>query len=129
SREHGTTIVTYLYFQQGSSPRSDLAVAHAYAGYLGGRLDTVGVTGAMPARIAQFDLIQSRLAWTEGATVALIVLIVGIALRALLAPLLTVLTAGIAFVISQHVLGWIALHSSLTMPNELTGVAVALMLG
>jgi RND superfamily putative drug exporter len=129
SREHGTTIVTYLYFPRGSGSGTDLATADAYAGYLGPHLDTVGVTGAMPARIAQFHLIQSRLTWTEIATVLLIILIVGLALRAILAPLLTVLTAGIAFVISQHALGWIELHSSLTMPNELTGVAVALMLG
>jgi putative drug exporter of the RND superfamily len=129
SREHGTTIVTYLYFPPTAGSGTALAIANAYAGYLGRRLDTVGVTGAMPARIAQYHLIQSRLTWTEAATVLLIVLIVGIALRAILAPLLTVLTAGIAFVISQHVLGWIELHSSLTMPNELTGVAVALMLG
>ena len=59
----------------------------------------------------------------------LIVLIVGIALRAVLAPIVTVLSAGVAFLISQHVLGWVMAHSSLTMPSELQGVAVALMLG
>ena len=88
-----------------------------------------GVTGAEAARLEQFNLLSSRLHWTEGATVLLIVLIVGIALRAVLAPILTVLCAGLAFLISQHLLGWLAENSSLTMPNELQGVAVALMLG
>jgi putative drug exporter of the RND superfamily len=129
SREHGTTIVTYLYFPRTTSGGLSYADTERYVNYLGPRLDVVGATGAEPARVAQFDLLSSRIHWTEGATIVLIMLIVGIALRAVLAPLLTVLSAGIAFLISQHVLGWLEAHSNLTMPNELQGVAVALMLG
>jgi len=129
SREHGTTIVTYLYVPAGTPSGRGLTDSEVYARFLGPRLDVVGATGAVAARIEQYNVLQSRLSWTEGATVALIVLIVGIALRAVLAPLLTVLTAGVAFLISQHLLGWIEANSTLTMPNELTGVAVALMLG
>jgi RND superfamily putative drug exporter len=129
SREHGTTIVTFLYFPHPTPSGLAFTDTERYAHYLGPRLDTVGATGAEGARIEQFDLLSSRIHWTEGATVALIVLIVGIALRAVLAPLLTVLSAGLAFLISQHLLGWLEANSSLTMPNELQGVAVALMLG
>ncbi|HZT93092.1 MAG TPA: MMPL family transporter [Gaiellaceae bacterium] len=129
SREHGTTIVTYLYFPHSTPTGLAFADTQRYARYLGPRLDAVGATGAEGARIEQFNLLSSRIHWTEGATVALIVLIVGIALRAVLAPILTVLTAGVAFLISQHVLGWLEANSNLTMPNELQGVAVALMLG
>jgi putative drug exporter of the RND superfamily len=129
SKEHGTTIVTYLYFPRTTSSGRALADTEQYTRYLGPRLDVVGATGAEPARVEQFKLLASRIHWTEGATVLLIVLIVGIALRAVLAPLLTVLSAGLAFLISQHVLGWVEANSSLTMPNELQGVAVALMLG
>ena len=130
SREHGTTIVTYLYFPHETA--SGLAYAEAperYAQYLGPRLHTVGATGAEAARIQQYSLLAGRLHWVEGLTVLLIVLIVGIALRAVLAPILTVLCAGIAFLISQRLLGWLEANSNLTMPNELQGVAVALMLG
>jgi RND superfamily putative drug exporter len=128
AREHGTTIVTYLYFSHGITDAS-YTQAKLYASYLGRRLDVIGPTGAEPARIEQFDVLQSRLHWTEGATVALILLIVGLAFRAIIAPLLTVLTAGIAFLISQRLLGGIETSAGLTMPSELTGVAVALMLG
>jgi len=128
AREHGTTIVTYLFFRHGPTEAS-YGQAQQYASYLGSRLDVVGITGAEPARVQQYDVLQSRLHWTEGATVALILLIVGLAFRAILAPLLTVLTAGLAFLISQHLLGWIETSFGLTMPSELTGVAVALMLG
>ena len=129
SREHGTTIVTFLYFPHSTPAGLAFADSKRYAHYLGPGLDTVGATGAEGARIEQFDLLSSRLHWTEGATVLLIVLIVGIALRAVLAPILTVVSAGIALLISQHILGWLEANSSLTMPNELQGVAVALMLG
>ena len=129
SREHGTTIVTFLYFPGKTPSGTAVADAGRYARYLGPKLDTVGTTGAEPARIEQFNLLASRIHWTEGATVLLILLIVGIALRAVLAPILTVLSAGVAFLISQHVLGWLEANSSLTMPEELQGVAVALMLG
>lgn len=129
SREHGTTIVTFLYFPGRTPSGTAVADAGRYARYLGPKLDMVGTTGAEPARIEQFNLLASRIHWTEGATVLLILLIVGIALRAVLAPILTVLSAGVAFLISQHVLGWLEANSSLTMPEELQGVAVALMLG
>ncbi|HXJ30803.1 MAG TPA: MMPL family transporter, partial [Gemmatimonadales bacterium] len=129
SREHGTTIVTFLYFPHSTASGLAYADTQRYAHYLGPRLHTVGATGAEPARVEQFDLLSSRLHWAEGATVLLIVLIVGIALRAVLAPILTVLCAGLAFVISQRILGWLEARSGLTMPDELQGVAVALMLG
>ena len=129
SREHGTTIVTFLYFPGHTASGTAVADSSRYARYLGPRLDAVGVTGAEPARLEQFDLIAGRLHWTEGATVLLIVLIVGIALRAVLAPVITVLSAGLAFLISQRLLGWLEANSNLTMPEELQGVAVALMLG
>jgi RND superfamily putative drug exporter len=129
SREHGTTIVTFLYFPHSTTAGVALADTERYARYLGPRLYTVGATGAEAARVEQYDLLNGRLDWTAGATVLLIVLIVGLALRAVLAPILTVLTAGIAFLISQHILGWLEAHSSLTMPSELQGVTVALMLG
>jgi putative drug exporter of the RND superfamily len=129
SKEHGTTIVTYLYFPRTTPGGLAFADTERYAAYLGPRLDVVGATGAEPARVEQFKLLAGRIHWTEGATVLLIVLIVGIALRAVLAPILTVLSAGLAFLISQHVLGWLEANSNLTMPNELQGVAVALMLG
>jgi RND superfamily putative drug exporter len=129
SREHGTTIVTFLYFPHSTPAGLAYADTRRYAQYLGPRLHSVGATGAEAARIEQYDLLSGRLDWTEGATVALIILIVGIALRAVLAPLVTVLSAGLAFLISQHLLGWLEANSGLEMPSELQGVAVALMLG
>jgi putative drug exporter of the RND superfamily len=54
AREHGTTIVTYLYFPHDTSSGTCLADSQAYARYLGPRLDVVGQTGAVAARVAQY---------------------------------------------------------------------------
>jgi RND superfamily putative drug exporter len=125
SREHGTTVVTLLYFPHATTPAMAWADTQRYAAYLGPRLRAVGATGAQGARIEQFDLLSSRIGSTEGATVALIVLIVGIALRAVLAPILTVLAAGLAFLISQHVLGWLeaAAAQPVHSPHEVSDLA------
>ena len=129
AREHGTTIITYLYFGPGGTARADVRLAQRYAALFPPEDHVVGVTGALPARLDQYDQIQSHLHLVELATLAGILLIVGLALRAVLAPLLVVAAAGLAFVASQRVLGWLSVHSGMTMPRELTAVSVALMLG
>jgi RND superfamily putative drug exporter len=127
--ERNTTIVTYLFMRGNVDAAYGYRLANRYAAWLPPSAGVVGVTGSLPARLEQYDEIQGRLHVVEIATVSLIVLIVGIAFRALLAPLLTIVTAGIAFVVSQHVLGWTARRFGLSMPSELTPVSVALMLG
>jgi RND superfamily putative drug exporter len=127
--ERNTTIVTYLFMRGNVDAAYGYELAKTYASWLPKEDGVVGVTGSLPARIEQYDVIQGRLHLVEIATVSLILLIVGIAFRALLAPLLTIVTAGIAFVVSQHVLGWTSQRFGLTMPSELTPVSVALMLG
>ena len=129
AREHGTTVVTYLYFPTSTTSANGFLYARRYASLFRPDDDVIGVSGALPARIDQYRQIQSHLHLVEGAAVVLILLIVGISLRAVIAPLLTVATAGLAYLVSQHVLGWISERSGLTMPRELTAVAVALMLG
>ncbi|HET8527463.1 MAG TPA: MMPL family transporter [Gaiellaceae bacterium] len=127
--ERNTTIVTYLFMRGNVDAAYGYQLAKRYVSRLPKSDDPVGVTGSLPARIEQYREIQGHLHLVEIVTVSLIVLIVGIAFRALLAPLLTIVTAGIAFVISQHALGWTARRFGLSMPSELTPISVALMLG
>lgn len=129
AHEHGTTVVTYLFFRHGVTTEEGYRESQAYASLLGPRDDTIGVTGAFAARIEQYREIHSNLHLVEIATVSLIVVIIGLALRAVLAPLLVVGTAAIAFVSSQRLLGWVSQRAGLSMPRELTAVAVVLMLG
>ena len=67
----------------------------------------VGTTGAAPARLAQYEEIQDALPLVEAASVALILVIVGLAFRSLGAPLVTLFTAAIAYLITIRVLPWL----------------------
>jgi RND superfamily putative drug exporter len=129
AREHGTTVVTYLYFPSSTLPKVAYRDARRYASLFPEADDVVGVSGAIPARIAQYDEIQSHLHLVEGVTIAVILLIVGTSLRAVLAPFVTVATAGLAYVVSQRVLGWLAERTGIVFPRELSAVSIALMLG
>ena len=86
-----TTMLTYLAFEQGlgGATRVDLAEQYA-ADELGGESgDVVGVTGAVPARQAQFEAIEDSLPLIEGASIVAVLLIVAIAFRSIGAPLVT----------------------------------------
>ncbi|HWC11732.1 MAG TPA: MMPL family transporter [Acidimicrobiales bacterium] len=131
SREDGTTLVTYLYFRPDVSFRTQTRVAAAYAQrYLSDPEDhLVGVSGVIPARVAQLEAIRGRLGVVERATVVLIILVVALNFRALGAALVTVTTAGLALVVILHVAGWAGQQFGLEIPSEIEPVLVALLLG
>ena len=89
----------------------------------------VGVTGAAPAREAQFHEIEQALPLIEAASVALIALIVGLAFRSIGAPLVALAAAGIAYAIAMRVLPWLGERADVTVPKEIEPVVVVLLLG
>jgi putative drug exporter of the RND superfamily len=121
-----TTTVTYLYFDREASNMQSLALAHAYAQ----ALDPPGLrTGPLLARDTEFRQIQRSLPGVTLATVALILLVLLATFRALAPPLLVLATAGIAYLISVHALGWVAEQRHEEVPKEVEPVLVALLLG
>ena len=131
SGERGTTAVTYLAFAPDASLADDTAAAQHYARQtLGGpRAAVVGVTGAAPARDAQFHEIEQALPLIEAASVVLIALIVGLAFRSIGAPLVALTAAGIAYAIAMRVLPWLGERANVTVPKEIEPVVVVLLLG
>ncbi|HEX6621804.1 MAG TPA: MMPL family transporter, partial [Solirubrobacteraceae bacterium] len=99
SGERGTTAITYLLFAPDTSLDDESSVAQRYAQRtLGGpRAAVVGVTGAAPAREAQFHHSEQALPLIEAASVVLIALIVALAFRSIGAPLVALAAAGIAY--------------------------------
>ena len=89
----------------------------------------VGPTGAAPARLAQYDEIQSALPLVTVASVVLILLIVGLAFRSVGAPLVTLFAAAIAYLITVRVLPWLGERSGATVPAEVEPIVVVLLLG
>jgi putative drug exporter of the RND superfamily len=131
SGEHGTTAITYLLFADDASVDDRTAAAQHYANQtLGGaRSNVVGVTGAAPAREAQFHEIEKALPIIEAASVVLIALVLAIAFRSLGAPLVALAAAGTAYVVAMGVLPWLADRASVTVPKEIEPIVVVLLLG
>jgi RND superfamily putative drug exporter len=130
ARERGTTALTYLFFGPQTTLSARVAEAKLYTDQVDRPDDAlVGLTGPAPARLRQYEEISSHLGIVEGATVALIFLVVGLTFRAIGAPLLTLLAAGIAFVVSGGVIPWIGQRLGVTVPAEVEPLVVALTLG
>ena len=128
SREDGTTLVTYLFFGPDASLATQDSTANAYAARHT-RPALVGVTGAGPARVEQWNLIDGALPLVTLATVAMILLVVGIHFRAIGAPLITLAAAGVAYVVAIRVVGWLGERAGLHVPQEVEPVMVVLLLG
>src|SRR3954464_13863023 len=129
--EHGTTAVTYLFFPPELSLESTTKTAHDYAAkQLGGPAGSVvGVTGAGPARLAQFSEIEHSLPIIEAASIALIFVVVALAFRSLGAPLVALAPAGVTFRLAIRILPWAGEQANVTVPKEVQPIIVVLLLG
>ena len=130
ARERGTTALSFLLFEPEFSQNKRLAGAHAYVKALDAPPSSfVGVTGAIPARAEQANLITEHLPLIELVTVALITLTVALYLRSLLAPLVTLLTVGVAYIVSVRLVAVIGTSVGVSVPPEVEPIMVALLFG
>jgi RND superfamily putative drug exporter len=130
SGERDTTALTYLLFEQDVSFSRQSRAAARYVDHLFKPRDhVVGITGSVPARAEQFHIIQDALPKVEALTLGAIVLIVGVAFRSVVAPLVAVLTTGVAYVMTLRLSGAVADVFGVSSPSELEPVIVALLLG
>ena len=131
SRETGTTAITYLFFRPETGVGTRVGLAERLAErYVNGPGDAlVGVTGPVPARNAQANLIHDSLPTVEVATVVLIAGIVGVTFRSVGAPVLTLIAAGLAYVISLPLVAWTGRILRISIPEEVDPVIVVLLLG
>jgi RND superfamily putative drug exporter len=130
-RERDTTIVTYLFLSPDENLIERESAARAYLASLPPAAAGTerGITGAGPARLAQWDEIDDALPWMEGATVLTILLIVALYFRSVGAPLVTLATAALAYVIAVRALAWSGERADVTAPTEIEPVLVVLLLG
>jgi RND superfamily putative drug exporter len=130
SKQTGTTLVTYLYPQAtgfGAATRSAQAYAAAHFDKTADRV--VGVTGAVPARYEQTRLVNAALPWLEVVSVLAVVIIVGVAFRSVVAPLVTIATAGISYLLVSRLAGVVGDRLGVVIPPDLEPLMVALMVG
>lgn len=128
--ENATTAITYLFFLPEHSPTDRERAAKKFAAKIAESDDSlVGVTGAVPGRLAQGRLLKENLTRVEILTVALVALIVGFHFRSIAAPIATLVAAAIAYAITVHVIPWLVGLFGLAVPAELEPVIVVLLLG
>ena len=129
--ERGTTAITYLFFDPATPWTTQRQIAQRYAAtnLTDPGASVIGVTGTIPARLAQQDRISAALPIVEIATVALIALIIAVAFGSILAPLVTLLSAGIAYEIALRVVAWLGTRIGAAPPPELQPLLVVLLFG
>ncbi len=129
SRESSTTGLTYLFFPQ----RYTLFQQTELAGIYAQRVSVPGApahpTGAVVGQLEESDAITGALPKIEIATVCLIVLVLGLYFRSVAAPLMTLLAAGIAYVITTGVVSWFGARTALEIPQDVEPLIVVLLLG
>jgi RND superfamily putative drug exporter len=130
ARERGTTTISSLLFELGVSQRRRVASAGGYVRALDAPPSSyVGVTGVIPARAEQAELIEQHLPDIELLTVVLITLIVAFSLRSALAPLVTLATVAVAYVVSVRLVAIVGKSVGVSVPPEVEPIMVALLFG
>ena len=131
SREDSTTALTYLFFEPGTSIGEETAAAHDWAERRVGEPDDalVGVTGSVPARLAQWQAIENNLPWVTLATILIVFAIVALNYRALGAPTVTLVGAGIAYLVAVRLAAWVGEAAGVAVPSDVEPILVVLLLG
>ena len=128
--EQNTTIVTYLFIDPAVDLTGQAALTREYAAGLetpeGGLR---GATGTFLAQASQNEVIANSLPLVEVATLAAIALIVGLHFRSVVAPLVTLVTAGVGYVLTDRMIGLFGELTDLAVPSQLQPIVVALLLG
>jgi len=128
--EQNTTIVTYLFIAPTANLGEQDVIARDYAQLLeqppGG---LVGATGTIPLQAAQGRIVTDSLPTVELATLAVIALIVGISFRSVVAPVITLITAAVGYLLADRMIGFVGELTDVSAPSQLEPVVVALMLG
>lgn len=129
ARERSTTAITYLGFPDSVNARAQRNYAYQYARAVSLPSAPANATGFLPGELAQSDAIDDSLQWVEIATILVVAIILALYLRSVLAPLVTLAAAGLAYLIATGVVGWLADAQGVAVQNEVEPIIVVLLLG
>ena len=129
--EHGTAVLSYLFTPPSLGLTKTTVLAEQLASHrrAQGPAIQVDATGTVPAEIEQGNLISHNLIWLDIATVALVLIIVGLHFRALLPPLVALAAVGIGLLISTRLVSWVAAHAGLGVSSDVRPVMTVLLFG
>ena len=131
SQERGTTVLTYVFGDPETSFGAQRRAAQAFAREQLTDPDDayVGVTGSIPARNGQYHVIKDHIHVVELATVAAVAVILALTFRSVVAPLVTLLTVGVAVAVTLGTAGLASRLLGIQVPPDLRPLVVALLLG
>jgi RND superfamily putative drug exporter len=130
ARERGTTALSALLFGLEFNQNERVAGARAYMAALRAPSGSfVGISGAIPARVEQAHLIEDKLPLIELATVGFITVTVAFYLRSVLAPVVTLMTVAVAYLVSVRLVAAAGKGVGISVPPEVEPIMVALLFG
>jgi RND superfamily putative drug exporter len=129
--EQGTTILSYVFTKQGTTFGDEVAAAHTFGRQQVNQPDDhlVGVTGTVPAQLAQSKILYDHLLLLEGATLVAVIGIVALKFRSIVAPLVALVTAAASYFLAVRVTNYAGGFVQGGAPEELKPLVLALVLG
>jgi putative drug exporter of the RND superfamily len=119
-----------LSFERGTSPTGiSTGVRQAREALESPGPLRVEVTGAQPVYADTNDLIEANLGLVTVATALAIFLIVGFTYRSPVAPLLPLVSIGLAVFLTLRLLGWLAVARGIEVPSQVEPIVVVLLFG
>lgn len=131
STEQGTTALTYVFSKPGTTFAEEVAAADTFGRQHVNQPDDhfVGVTGTVPAQVAQSTILYGRLLLLEGATLVVVIGIVALKFRSVVAPLVALVTAAASYFLAVRVTNYVGGFVQGGVPEELKPLVLALVLG
>jgi putative drug exporter of the RND superfamily len=130
SRESSTAVISYFAFPPVMSLEARMqAVAHYMADARRAGAPVAGRTGILPAQLHEGTIVEDALPYVEAATVIMVALVVGLLYRSFGAPLLTLATVAVAYLMALRATDRLSEATGLTVPDILKPLMVALVLG
>lgn len=131
SSEEGTTALTYVVTEPGTTFGDEVAAATRFAEQQINQPDDhlVGVTGTVPAQMAQTTVLFDKLPLLEIATLVVVIGVVALKFRSIVAPLVALLTAGVSYFLAVRVTNYVGGFLDAGVPEQLKPLVLALVLG
>lgn len=131
SSEQGTTALTYVVTKPGTRFAEEVAAADRFGRQHVNQPDDhlVGVTGTVPAQVAQSKILYGHLLLLEGATLLVVIGVVALKFRSVVAPLVALLTAAASYFLAVRVTNYVGGFVQGGVPEELKPLVLALVLG
>ena len=131
SSERDTTALSYVFTKPGTTFGDEVAAAKRFAREHVNQPDDhfVGVTGTVPAQLAQSDILYGHLLLLECATLVVVIGIVALKFRSIVAPLVALVTAAASYFLAVRVTNYAGGFIEGGAPEELKPLVLALVLG